>query len=324
DKNSDLTILGFDFAEGEREMSKIVLTAPKSASVGISTIRIFPDVENKFIATPGFAGKLEYSAEGVYSLPLPEEGTFHRPELLKTAIFDNTGSIVSCTCRYSDNNQFTLSAGEDFAPIQEGLYGICYYYDDGDYKPVAEDGLRFSITPSIAGLSLNLIKIDSENSFVEIPYNKEMPGMTYSATKAVISGEKDGTIIYWKVDRQGSKFYVEDDGAINISESEQESALPEGYSVYDDRGINLTQGNRLSLILERNGARSNPYEISYFITDVPTGVNLAEDESSVETFQFFTIAGTILDADKLDNFQGIYLEKITSANGEIKVIKHIK
>ncbi|MDE6559633.1 MAG: hypothetical protein K2K29_07080 [Muribaculaceae bacterium] len=125
DKNSDLTILGFDFAEGEREMSKIVLIAPKSASVGISAIRIFPDVENKFIATPVFSGKLEYSAEGVYSLPLPEEGKFHRPELLKTAIFDNTGSIMSCNCRYSENNQFTFSAGEDFAPIQEGIYGIC-------------------------------------------------------------------------------------------------------------------------------------------------------------------------------------------------------
>ncbi|MDE6810807.1 MAG: hypothetical protein K2J15_00480, partial [Muribaculaceae bacterium] len=318
-KNTDLTVLGFDFEGSDREMSEIILYAPKGSAVGICTIRIIPDIENEFVTLPGMSAELDFSNEGSYILPASSFGSFNYPDLMLATVLDSEGNVKDMDYKYLGDSQFQIFPKANAEPLQEGRYGICYYYDDGIYKPTWEDAIPFSIVPGISELYVNFNKIDSANRHCDIPYsvthNVDGNEVTYSWSNAQITGHKDGTNIYWKVYHDGTKIKNYNRTAGVILRATEDNDIPDGYNLLTDDGINLNGGNHLSLILERNGVRSQPHDISYTAVNVPTSITAVTCESDIILKRNYTLNGSLISSGDFENYQGIYIEEIILSNG---------
>lgn len=343
-KNTELTTLGFDFEGKEQNISEIVLNAPKSASVGIKAIRIIPASTQEFINTGDFSGKLDYNPVGTYTLPYAKLGFYNQPDMMAASIINSEGEIMDLQYEYLGDNKFKFSPSADATPIEEGLYSVCYYYpDQNNYKPAYADGLPFSIVPSPNNLCIMLNAVDYDNHFCEIPENvtQTIDGeeVTYTWTNALITGYRPGTTIYWKVyiddsqagDETGDETDNSDESesnnvksSWNIMKEAEADNTPEGYTRLNEQGVNLTTGNVLSLILERNGARSDAHDFTYTNQNIETSVSEISLEGSKVKDLYFTPSGLNIPVKALEDYSGIYIHCVINSNGDIVTKKLVK
>ncbi len=273
-------------------VKQITIATDEHASVGFRAITLYLGGESEFVeldddraATP------DYNSEGVYRLPYAAVGGIAEPDLLSCAIFDAAGKRMNVTALYNPATQyFSVNPSiENGDILDEGYYRAVYYIDDSYYEPKAEDGAEFAILPSAQGMYLNWKPIDPYSSMIwEVPSHTirtDGNGNTiqHDWEHVLVNGFRSGTIVYWKVTRDEDRRALLADPAVipsgALTAVGPSSEIPDGYQRLSNQSADLSRGNRLSLILQRNGVNSYPINIDYTKVDIPTLITEVSSES---------------------------------------------
>ncbi len=317
-------------------VKQITIETDADASVGFRAITLYPGGEPEFVELDDErASTPDYSPDGSYRLPYMAVGAVDSPDVLTCAIFDASGRKVNVTALPDAHSPyFSVTPAEgDGEIMEEGYYRAVYYLEDGNYVPQAEDGAEFAILPSARGLYLNWKEIDVYSSRIwEVPshtVHTDASGNTtqYDWEHVLTNGFRPGTTVYWKVSGEPDTGYhpyamPPKSGAAILRAVGPSAEIPEGYQRLQNQSVDLSKGSRLSLILQRNGVTSYPFNIDYTRVDIPTSITeMMSDAEDVIFTEYFDLTGRRVSLS--DALPGQLLLKVDHLNdGIIRSAKH--
>lgn len=294
---------GVDFPTDVEPVTSLLFETPAGSRVSFWDMKIYlyggPQLPEDYV----WDGVADYGDSTPLSAPVVKIGTLDPASTgrLQCSILDADGEIVA----YSDD----ASSGEfllDTSMLEVGAYSVCYHIPDPTLEthidrcvPDAEDGMPLMIRPSFTGIMINGVSLDAvgENGTLEIP--SVIEGESTGWARASLGGLRDGAALYWR-----------------CSLGEARIDAPSGYTLYDAAtGINLENGNRLHLILEKNGVRSEEMIVAYARPSVEVGVETVVAEEEAE---WYTVDG--LPADPASVRKGEILVRRTSEGSRLVVM----
>lgn len=309
--------LRIDLEGEERNLTEIYMTVENSSNtrrtVGFRNIRL--TYEDEDILNPAaFDYERNYDESGIYSFPGVTIPALEDAEYLNLSIVDiATGSEMSGQTLTYDaiNNIYNISPSTQENALKEGKYEAVYYalnpYEAKgpqiNFTPQPGYGVSFQIVPVIelSSLKLNNGVVDGEGT--AIPTDWYEPGFppVRDYSNVALHGIPEGCTVYWK--RQIERSYPEgtpgynlisrraNESGDNSDAAEEASEAPEGYQKYvHEQGMNLSGGDTLYLIFEKNGARTSPKRISYSGPSLVVGVDEIM-QASDNTARYYTIEG---------------------------------
>lgn len=195
-----------------------------------------------------------------------------------------------------------------------GTYKVTMQTKDGNkyFKP--EKAVRtYNIYPTRRRVSINWqdVKEDPDGLNPTINLLKEPLGdRDWSNALVDIDCIKYNT--YYKVSGEKQDIYLSPTSAKRTESAYKENIyddsqyihqLQPGFSHYNARGIDLTQGNRLHLQFEKNGAVSPEYVVTYSPRDLSVKVDQVFD--NLDETEYFTIDGIRIEGRPTSH--GIYI-----------------
>lgn len=338
-----------DIPEEERPIRSIELVTDSKASVGVRTIAICLAETPEFIVDAPTLTRINYDPAGNYTIPMGKIGPLYNPSITGCTIFDNEGNKVDVDVSFGDDMMSTIRPGSNVNVLEEGVYRATYYVLDNFYSlnPLAEDGVQFSILPTVEGLTLNGQPI--EGNYCLVPNYAIFPDengndVEHEWPNILLGGLKEGTEVYYKISHSDSPNDNEnrsDDSSLNpdvpiqftkeiknvttgVCRVETEG-IPEGYRHVDNSTVDLRNGNTINFILARNGAVSDPIAVHYEEEDHLTGIQTVDFSASqpVRTLWYDIHGNELRSIDDVPN--GSVLIKISCyPDGTIKNSKIIK
>lgn len=310
-----------DLDADEEEVSFIEIKAPAHASLGIIGIKLYPTGEDeiKFLkydtndftnpdgTTPQFksTGKIRLPYVNVLGLD---------KEHLQCAIFDNAGNQMNVNVRFDDTDaHYHISPqdnnGKTGDILQEGYYKAAFYNMHAYDLPRYEDGIDFTVQPTIEGMMLNWEKVSftaPSSVSISVPERttrQDSNGNTiqHDWNSVLLNGFRPNTTVYWKVvDTNG----INTQNDVNPEYKAKRAAvsIPSDFKKLQNLSVNLEGGDQLQLYLQRNGVTSNMYKINYAKADVETMVETATDEEVIRT-SYYDLQGRPLNNDRFTGNQ---------------------
>ena len=196
--------------------------------------------------------RMERSSESSYSFVLPQ--IKDNPDQILSfddfdiSVFSNNSTVATALRNPGDSGTFILTTA-DSSDLEEGEYLI-------NASLREETGLSgiviftVEIIPTVKNLLFNGEKISNGQLNV-----MEYEGRT--ASNVIVENIPSGASFYWKTEN------ILDDEAENLPTEER--VIPyEGFEKYsEEKGLDLSGGNRLYFILEKNGVMSDLQMVSY-------------------------------------------------------------
>lgn len=277
---------GVDFPEDAAPLKTIRFETPVNSRISFWDMKIYLRGEPQLPEGYRYEPRRVYGESEVYTFPAVNIGTL-QPWLdgrLQCSLLNDEGEIVVGSTTVVDS-MFSFDA----SAIEEGSYHICYHMPDISEAgvdrcvPDVDDGLPFVVEPTLKGLIINGVEA---GDYAHIPDETIDP--TVSWEKATISGLRDGVEAYWKISLREESLPSE------RGEIGEYGPIPTDFSLYDPAvGVNLTGGDRLHIILQKNGVRSEEYVVPYDRNSDPTAVVGVTSESGCE--KWYTVGGVEVD-----------------------------
>lgn len=316
-------------------ISQITIETDEHASVGFRTITLYLADKAEFVAYDDpRAATPDYNPQGIYQLPYTAVGAVRDPEVLSCAIFDSTGKQMNVNASLDTSTEYFIvrPSEENGDTMEEGYYRAVYYLEDNSYVPKAEDGAEFAILPTANGMYLNWKPVDVYSSdLCLIPSHttrEDENGNTiqYDWEHVLINGFRPGTIVYWKVSGEpvsniASAPQTTKSDKSALTSVGPSSEIPEGYQRLRNQSADLSKGNQLSLILQRNGVTSYPFNINYTKVDIPTSISdLHPEDLDVLSTEYYDMTGRRIHEDGIQNGQ-ILLKIDRFSDGSLRTSK---
>lgn len=307
-------------------LNTLTISVEQGKGIGFEEIWLYVrpvEVSVELLPSQLFSARMEADADNTYTLP--------------EVIFPNGEDIPSTACKYSVIPLYVGPVPEysifdqSYPKLQlseEGKYNLhveinqdCGYCGSADFP--------FTIYPSARNFSINWGPVLNDGMIQAFPTAND--GDRVRTWKdAIISGYSDDAEVYYKVWDDGFNVLS---GKMNFTEQESTdfnkafaptatdegvNAIPSDYKHYTARGIDLTAGNNLSVILSKNGAVSDPVNMKYSLYNVPTklkdiGVDINESDGSII---YYDISGKPVPKPIRGNIY-ISVDMITSETGLI-------
>lgn len=189
--------------------------------------------------------------------------------------------------------KYTPESGENGTFIaeipHEGIYTLNASLTDasgcsGSYS------YDFAIYPSADNFSLNWSVVN--DGFIQVPDKAIDAGeMSRSWTNAIASGYSDDADLYYQVvntdTQQPTTPYRPD-----VRRAAPYGEVPDGYTKYNASGIDLTKGNRLDMVLSKNGAVSDINSFYYTLVNTPTAIENIISGRDTDAIRYLRIDGT--------------------------------
>ncbi len=251
---------GVDFPEGTPNPTSLLFETPAGSRVSFWDMKIYlrgvPEVPEGYI----YRSRRVYGENDTLRFPAVKIGTLDpaATDRLQCSILNSDGEIVAYSNEAPEGEFAIISAD-----IEEGAYRVCYHMPDPNLAgvdrcvPDPEDGLLLEIEPTFSGLCINGAEA---GDFAYIP--TEVEGTDLSWDNARLTGLRDGVEVWWRVTT-----------ADDVTADAASDAIPAGFTRYDDAtGIRLTGGDRLQLILSKNGVSTAIRTLPYASTGAPTAI----------------------------------------------------
>lgn len=275
-----------EFDEDEGLIDRFSIAVNTGRPIAFRRIRIQLREVTEYPSEWTFTPSVPQNNLGQYEIPAPEIGGI--------GITENSECLVYNPV---DMSQVSVESVPDVAlhifnvSIPGfGKFGVSYNLNEKFYglpvsyaAPSAERLLPFTINSDfITTYTINDAPFMDGITYV----HKQAPLTTgHDWSNAVLGNIPEGVVIYWKVEQDDS-FSVDETPAPADRKGIQplaETDEPEGFTKYDPQtGIDLTKGNRLHLISEMNGNRSNVFSTYYTPYIGPTNVTVLPTDKDGE------------------------------------------
>lgn len=329
-----------EFTEDEESLrSSFNMSVESGRPIGFQDIRVYlkesrPDQQ---LYSPNHS----QSSDNIYKIPAIEIGGVKTDVTSKCHIYNMTNLEEQ---EFDITFNSTENCFEATIP-NPGQYGVAFELTEKFTALSGIDGVspiyelnkdNLILLNVLSDIALNLRLNDSYLSDgISYIHNESTHNNEYNWTNAVFTQIPENTIIYWKVENDPdfqpeikNNSYVKSAKRDYLKES---SDIPEGYTLYDEKnGIDLTKGNKLSLITEKEGVRSEPFSTYYLPYTGPVSVSpaLCEDESErTAIFKglnpdvvYYLVDGRKTDYNSVAT--GTLLIAVSHSGKTIKFVKH--